>query len=131
MHIQINHTILASDRNDNEYTFNLSLKENRHFHIASFINSLQVHAHDHGNIQSTFSFSVTRQHGSTQAAQDFLLGHNASLQGLQGHAQITEEASTHYLHNAIITHIEGHLRDVSTTHTYTLVGGLFSKDPPL
>lgn len=131
MHIQIHHTVLASDTYDNEYTFNFSLREDRQFQIASFINSLQVHAHDHGNTQSTFRFSVTRYHGSTEAAKDFLLSHNSSLQGIQGHAQITESGSTHYLHNAILTHIEGHLNDVSTTHTYILIGGLFSKDLPV
>ena len=130
MHIQILDTLIASDIHHNEYIHNLSLREQRHFHVATFIHSPQVHVYDHGNTQTTLSFSVTRQHGSPQNAKDFLLSHNATLQGLKGHAQIIEKESTHYLHNAIITQIEGLLKDVSTTHTYTLIGGLFSEEAP-
>lgn len=130
MHIQILDTLIASDIHHNEYIHNLSLREQRHFHVATFIHSPQVHVYDHGNTQTTLSFSVTRQHGSPQNAKDFLLSHNTTLQGLQGHAQIIENESTHYLHNAIITQIEGLLKDVSTTHTYTLIGGLFSEEAP-
>lgn len=130
MHIQILDTLIASDGHHSEYIHNLSLREKRHFHVATFIHSPQVHAYDHGNTQTTLSFSVTRQHGSVQNAKDFLLSHNATLQGLQGHAQIIENESVHYLHNAIITQVDGSLEDVSTTHTYTLIGGIFSEEPP-
>ena len=127
MRILLKKVSLAGGLGSKEYPSGVTVQQSRQVHVASSLNASSIQAFDRGNVKTTITFCVTRQHGSIQGAQNFILSHCSSLSGLYGCAEFIEETGQiTYLQNTVLSHISGSLNGVATTHTYTLVGGILS-----
>lgn len=80
-----------------------------------------------GNNVITIRYEVSRQHGSVQAAEDYLIVHRAMLPmelGMVCEIRLNGPAiKRYYLTQPLVQSSEGTYRGLRTFHTYTLLGG--------
>jgi hypothetical protein len=101
---------------------------------ARYLRAEDVQVFDRRNKQTRISFSVTRYHSTTDAAEAFAVQH---FDDIPGRAHITIEIQREgggtilrYLRNAVILSVDSTLHGRTTRHTYQITGGAILKQDP-
>jgi hypothetical protein len=110
----------------------------RNIQLAEFFRGVTARGYNRRNTMNRIVFSITREHATHREALEWDLAHRVAADALDGSEQVTFEfqdssgsSSTIYLWYGQLEGMSVQpIIGVSTTHTYTLVGGKLSATAP-
>jgi hypothetical protein len=127
MKIFLGNRVLAGGIGEQQEPFDMALEFTGLLQVASFLRASHATPIDRGNRTAELRFSVLRRHGSVAEATEFLLTHGAGLADLEGTARLHSEGpsrASFQLSPAVLRRVQGVQEGTTTTHSYTIVGGI-------
>ncbi len=130
MKISIGNISLANGHDHKEEPYDFSLHHTRQTQMATPLRSNSSKWYDRGNQTITITFSVTKQHTSVEAAQQYVIQHAIELNNLSSQLIIVEEPSQKQfiLLDAVMSEITSSSTGITSTHFYKIIGGNLSSD---
>ena len=101
---------------------------------AQSLRAAQARAYDRGNVRTTITFNISREHDNVMACQFYMMEHYVTVMQLgRGRCQFVFVSDggqqNYYLLNAVITIPQQYQAGVRSFHSYVIEGGLPSRKP--
>lgn len=128
MKISIGNISLARGYDHKEEPYDFSLHHTRQTQMATILRANSAKLYDRGNQIITIIFSVSKQHATVEAAQQYVIQHAIELNNLSSQLIIVEEPSQKQfiLSDAVISETTSSSTGITSTHFYKIIGGNLS-----
>jgi hypothetical protein len=104
----------------------LAIHTERNTQVRQALRAMAARDSDRGNMQTSVSFSVTRYFSTVQLAESYILLHASTIPGGGTVVFQTVGGTNYYLTNAVVKTTESKHTGRTTSHSYSISGGLIS-----